>query len=227
MNNTLSDSDIVNHVKQSIQLANNNESKLNAELLAYKGMSGIKGRHLLNNICNRINCRYLEIGIFQGSTFFSALYKNKINAVGIDNWSEFTHYPESKTKFFTNLDTYKGNNTVTVLDQDCWTATENDAIDNINVYFYDGGHSEESQYRALKEFFPKMADTFVVLIDDYTKIKGRTAVVNGTTRALNELPVEILFSQILGPEVWENKPQGYVKANEWWRSICVLILKKT
>lgn len=190
-------------------------------------MSGNKGRHLLNNLCNMADCRYLEIGMFQGSTFFSAIYGNQINAVGIDNWSEFTHYKDSKQLLFTNLEKYKGNNSVTIIDDDCWKSANRPEIDNINVYFYDGGHSEESQYKAIKDFFPKLADTSIILIDDYTMIKGRTAVVKGTNRALAELPVDVLYSVVLGPEIWEQKNKNYVKRNEWWRSMRLMVLKKS
>ena len=218
--------DFIEHAKKCIERADNNESKLTQEILDYNGMSGSKGRHLLNNLCNMEECRYLEIGMFQGSTFFSAIYNNSINAVGIDNWSEFQHYKDSKQLLYTNLEKYRGDNNVTIIDDNCWKSANREELHDINVYFYDGGHSEQDQYKAIKDFYPKLADTSIILIDDYTQIKGRTAVVKGTNRALQELPVDVLYSVILGPEIWENKSADYVKSNEWWRSMRLMVLKK-
>ena len=69
---------LIEHVKQSIQNAELGISQLNSKILNLEGMSSDKVRHFLNNICSLEHGNYLEIGVWKGSTFISALYKNKL-----------------------------------------------------------------------------------------------------------------------------------------------------
>ena len=78
---------LINHVNECFVNSDRNESKLSADILSMEGMSGTKTRHLYNNICSLSGANYLEIGVFRGSTFCSAIYGNNIKATGIDNWS--------------------------------------------------------------------------------------------------------------------------------------------
>ena len=89
----------IKKIHDSFRYANNKESKINNDILDIEGMSGVKSRHFFNNICSCDDTRYLEIGSFHGSTFSSALYKNKIQAVAIDNWCQFG-YQKPKEHFF-------------------------------------------------------------------------------------------------------------------------------
>jgi len=67
---------LIEHVKKSIRNAYIGDSKLNNDILMLNGMSSSKVRHLLNNLCALPEASYLEIGVWQGSTFISALYQN-------------------------------------------------------------------------------------------------------------------------------------------------------
>jgi hypothetical protein len=79
------------HVLNSLSLAYINRSKLTQEILALEGFSGTKTRHLYNSICSAPWAKYLEVGVWKGSTFVSALYNNThCNATAIDNWSAFS-----------------------------------------------------------------------------------------------------------------------------------------
>jgi len=54
------------------------------------GMSGIRMRHLYNNLCSFEGCRCLQIGIWTGSSVFAALAGNVgCSLSAVDNWSEF------------------------------------------------------------------------------------------------------------------------------------------
>ena len=70
---------LINHVNLSVENSNNNISKLTSEILSMDGMTGIKTRHLYNNICSLDGANYLEIGTWMGSSFISAFYENNIN----------------------------------------------------------------------------------------------------------------------------------------------------
>ncbi len=73
---------LIEHVELSIQNAIDNISKINNDVINVEGMTGIKTRHLYNNICsykksNNEKLKYLEIGTWKGSSLISALYKNE------------------------------------------------------------------------------------------------------------------------------------------------------
>jgi hypothetical protein len=86
----------IHHIVTSITNAENNVSKIDdkttegQEILTYEGYTGTKTRHLYNNICSdthKVPIRYLEIGTWNGSSSISAVYKNNIEALFIDNLS--------------------------------------------------------------------------------------------------------------------------------------------
>jgi len=105
--------DLKQHVETSFENAENNKSKITDALLNMEGMSGKKTRHFYNNLLNKDDARYLEIGTWKGSSVCSAMYKNNATVVCIDNWSEFGG---PKNEFLQNFSTYKGNNDATFIE---------------------------------------------------------------------------------------------------------------
>jgi hypothetical protein len=86
------------------------DNKVSAEILNLKGMSGRKYRIFINNLISVIeDPRYLEVGAWMGSTLCSAIYKNKVRALAIDNWSQFGG---PAAQFFENIGRFKGDATV-------------------------------------------------------------------------------------------------------------------
>ena len=66
-----------------------------------EGMSGRRYRLFINALMGLIpNPRYLEVGVWAGSTLCSAIAGNKVQAVAIDNWSQFAGPRE---RFLENL----------------------------------------------------------------------------------------------------------------------------
>ena len=81
--------DLIAHIEHSFDYAEKGISNITNEILAMEGMSGTKTRHFYNNLLNKDEARYLEIGTWKGSSVCSAMYKNHATVVCIDNWSEF------------------------------------------------------------------------------------------------------------------------------------------
>jgi hypothetical protein len=106
------------HIETAFEKAKRNESKITTGILNMQGMSGIKTRHFYNNLLNRDDARYLEIGTWKGSSVCSAMCENKATVVCIDNWSEFDG---PKNEFLINFNTYKGENDARFIEQDCFT----------------------------------------------------------------------------------------------------------
>jgi hypothetical protein len=70
------------------------------------GFSGIKIKTLLNKLLSHDGVKYLEVGVFCGSTFIPAMYGNSPEAAyAVDNWSEFAG---QRDFFLANCDIFLG-----------------------------------------------------------------------------------------------------------------------
>jgi hypothetical protein len=203
--------DLVEHLKSCIERAHRRESKLTDNLPPLPGMSGKKGRALINNVCSMEGTRYLEVGLWQGSTFRAALYENEIRAVGIDDWSEFTG---PRGYFMQQLPKYVGKNTVSICDGDCF---HHFFDEKFNVFFYDGEHSVLSQYRALAHFGPMMDSEFIYMVDDFKQPE----VHQGTELVINDMGFEVLFQQGLGV-----LDRGHEDEDGWWDGFLAMVLRR-
>lgn len=206
---------VLNHVITSLRMAENNESKLPGEILNYKGMSGYKTRHFYNNICSLIpECRYLEIGTYHGSSSISALYKNKVDAVFIDNWSLFNG---NKGIFEEAISRYSNEeNKVEVIDNDCWKVDVSEMNKKFNVYLYDGGHEYEDHYKAISKYYTTLGENCIVLIDDWNWEQVR----RGTFDAIRDMNIKIKFKY----EIFTPEPHYELGITNWWNGIGIFIL---
>lgn len=204
---------ILNHVNSCIQKANNFDSNINEDVLKYQGMSGYKTRHFYNNICSLPNCRYLEIGTYHGSSSISALYKNKIEAVFIDNWSLFNG---NKDIFYDAIKKYNTGSKITVFDNDSWKINLDEIENKFNVYLYDGSHSYENQYKAISYYYTKLEENCIILIDDW----NREEVRKGTLDAFKDLNINIKFKY----EIFTQEPHYIIGVKDWWAGIGIFIV---
>ena len=198
---------MMEHVKNSIKRADLLKSKLTAEIMELDGMCQGRVRHLLNNVVNMPGARYLEIGIFKGATFVSALYNNNYDtAIAIDNWSEVGDFSE---EFKKKCDTYIGK--YKLFNADCFNVK---LEDEINIYFYDGNHLKESQARALSHFYDSLANEIIYIVDDYNWAQVRI----GTQQAIKDWTV--LYEACLGgaSNHWSGK--------DWGAGIYIAVLRK-
>lgn len=204
---------ILNHVNSSIFKANNFESNINEDILNYPGMTGYKTRHFYNNICSLPNCRYLEIGTYNGSSSISSLYKNKIDAVFIDNW----FLSGSDKNIFNNaINKYNTGSKIKVFDSDCWKINLDEIENKFNVYLYDAGHSYEDQYKAISYYYTKLEENCIILIDDW----NRPEVRNGTLDAFRDLNIKIKFKY----EIFTPEPHYIHGVKDWWDGIGIFII---
>lgn len=211
---------LVNHLDNCVAATDN----ATARYLALDGMSGPRFRHLLNRVCSIHEATYLEVGLYKGSTFFSALDGNSLNAYGVDNWSEFGGPVDIFRK---RLPEYAGHNTVTIYDGDIFSMDLSTIKTPIDIYFYDGNHEEESQAKALTYTINACADEFIFMVDDYNWPK----VHLGTQRGIKEAGLTILREYHFGANENANA-QGCALAGSpavtpvWWNGMYVSVLKK-
>jgi hypothetical protein len=164
--------------------------------------TGYRIRNIINNVCSNQDIRYMEVGLYRGGTFSAALFENAIKAVGIDNWSQDEWRRgkgTSKEQFYRTIHPIQGKNSVKIIQNNCWDVKYEDTAEHlnnkkINVYFFDGPHGYDDQYRALTEFIDFLDDEFIFFVDDCDESTS-PHVLEATLNAIKDLNLEILFEK--------------------------------
>jgi hypothetical protein len=210
--------EVKQHVETSFEKAERCESKVTDQLLNMYGMSGKMTRHFYNNLLNKEDARYLEIGTWTGSSVCSAMCGNKARVVCIDNWSEFGG---PKNEFLSNFNTYKGENQASFIEQDCYKVDVSQ-LPKFNIYMYDGNHTKDSHYNALIHYYDCLDDMFVFVVDDWNWNLAR----EGTREAIKKLKLSVLYDKEIRL-TYDNTHTPQPLAKETWHNgIYVAILKK-
>jgi hypothetical protein len=192
-------------VAAAIAKAELGQSKLSPEAIAVPGMTSPKIRHFLNNVGGADGINYLEIGIHKGATFVAANYGNKfLSSVAVDNWSQFCD-AGTRDEFVRNADQFVG--AYTLLDMDCFGIMPDQLPARVNMYLYDGDHTDDAQYRAVSHFYPHLDGQFLFMVDDWF-----TGARDGTRRAIRDLGLTTIFEAEL--------------SDGWWNGFFVALLRK-
>ena len=202
---------LVTHLKASLDNAKKHISKIpnDSDILNIKGMTSKDTRHFYNNILSLELDRplkYLEVGTWAGSSFISALYKNNtVEAIAIDNWSEvfWAEFGGAKQQFIQNLNRYLDKSyKFSFIEKDCFTV---DLGDNLfDIYMYDGGHEYEDHLKAITYFKNNLAESSIIIIDDWNWNDVRQGTFDGLEEA--NLTVihkeEIITPKNASPSFW-------------------------
>jgi len=202
-------------VINALYRADNLHSKLEKEVLSVGGFTSHKIRHFMNNMCNFDDVRYLEIGVHLGATLFSASYKNKGIFVGIDNFT-WCNQDDPKARFEENRKKLAEYCPIIFIEGDCWDTDVISCVpDGINVYFYDGAHDYQSQYKALIGYAHKMADEFVYIVDDWDWNNPKKGTFDSFIDAKVKVTTQI---ELCSPKEGDG--------TNWWNGIGIFILQK-
>ncbi len=193
-------------INKAIDNAVRGRSKLTPEILALPGMSSAWNRHLLNNLCYG---NYLEIGVWHGSTFISAVYGNEVKAFAIDNWSEFR---DEANTFHDNCKRFGIEYEFFQCDAFEMDLTK---LPKIDVFFYDGDHNQDKSCKALTYFYPVLADEFLFIADDY----DWRGVFDGIWQGIEESKLTVIYHYKLSAKVPNDK-------DTWWNGLGVFKLRK-
>lgn len=171
--------------RSALQRAISNDGKLPPEVLGLQGMSGQKYRLFINNLIGSLeDARYLEVGVWMGSTLCSAIYSNKARALAIDNWSQFGG---PATEFLMNLSRFKTADAhVSFLHND-YRAVNFATVGRFNVYLFDGPHRLEDQRDGITLALPALDERCVLIVDDW----NWQAVRQGTMDAIAAAEITI------------------------------------
>ena len=210
--------DLSSHIEHAFEQAEQGVSNITHDIIAMEGMTGTKTRHFYNNLLNRSNVRYLEIGTWKGSSVCSAMYGNCAMITCIDNWSQFQG---PKDIFLENFNKYKGENTTTYIESDCF-AVDVTTLSNYNIFLYDGDHSKESHYKALTHYYDCLDDIFIYIVDDWNWQDVR----DGTMNSITDLGLEILYEKEIRVTYDNSVTPEPLLSTGWWNGIYGVVLQK-
>jgi hypothetical protein len=199
------------NLDEIIDYATSDQTKLSSKAISMEGMSSFYVRNLLNKSVSYPNVKYLEIGAWKGSTFYSALHNNKPDyALAIDSFCTFGG-PEKE--FRQNMSDVGAN--FEFLNQDCFTVDVNNINHKFNVYFYDGEHTHKDQELALTHYYNVLDNTFLFICDDY----NWPQVQSGTKEGILKNNLKILDERTL-----LSNHNG--DTTTWWNGLYVAVLSK-
>jgi hypothetical protein len=187
------------------------------------GMSGRRYRRFVNELARSLDdARYLEVGVWAGSTLCSAIAGNNVVAVGIDNWSKFggpRERPQENVAAFA-----RDSASATILEAD-FHAVDFATLGRFNVYLYDGPHEERDQYEGLTVALPALDDEFVLIVDDWNWPQVR----EGTARAIAEFDLDQLFAIEVRTTLDGNHPPhsgSDAKLTDWHNGYFLAVLRQ-
>ena len=218
--------DLIEHIEKSLHWSDLEVSKLTQDILDIPGISSNKVKMFLNNLCNLPNAKYLEIGVYRGATFCSAIYGNDIKAIGIDNWSSPFIKPANpnhklgfyqqksqnpKDEFLNNVKKYANTKNVEAymanyLDFDYST------IEPVDIIFYDGETKFYDRYNIIKKLLPVMKNECIFIFDDW---------VWENDKALQSIQDSGLFIKYQ-KNIYTNGEDP----NDYWNGLGIFILQK-
>lgn len=183
-----------------------------------KGMTSDKIRHFLNSLISLVpNARYLEIGLWKGKTFISALYNNTsslLEAYGVENWSEFGG-EGNRSEFYLHFNSWKKQfiepKNIHILEKDCFELTPDDIKHKVNILFYDGGHTVNDQIKAVTYLEQFMQDPCIFIVDDWDEDER---VKKGTYKGFKKNTFDVLGEWHLP------------KAEEYWNGVKIFLMGK-
>jgi hypothetical protein len=211
--------DMVDHVANSIEAARAGRSKIDRSVLALPGFSSPRNRHLLNNLCNFDGCNYLEVGSWKGSTVISAAFKNSGHFTAIESFKKFWQAKSPKAELLTHKKKFRATAPFTFHETDAWQFDISLLPPGVNVYFYDGDHRPGPTKRAFTHFDASLADTFILVMDDWNRDGIRDA-----THAAIRGAYDVLYECELFTPGRECEKKGSAKS--WWNGLYVAVLRK-
>ena len=208
----------------SIDKATKKESKFHHDI---EGLSSDTVRHFLNNICSYDDTKYLEVGVYNGSTFCAAIQGNDITAYAADHWEDKNIRPvrddiewsgeEGSIETFINnvKTTWTDNSNIAILNGDIRVATEENLDKKVNTIFYDADHDGSVQKSCLNHILNYTEDEFILIVDD-ANFKD---VVESAKEFTSENKLDILYERTILTDELED-------SNSWWNGIVIFVLKK-
>jgi hypothetical protein len=207
-------------VRAAFEAAWQGGGTLDPAVLALVGMSGRKYRQFINSLIGALaEPRYLEVGVWAGSTLCSVISGNRVDVMAIDNWSQFGG---PKEVFLQNVAAHRGPDTQVRFLEGDFRAVLYDEIGRYNVYLFDGPHEEQDQYDGIALAQPALDDTYVLIIDDW----NYEAVRTGTRNAFRALNLSLDFAVEIRTTLDGSHPALAFQHSDWHNGYLIAVITK-
>lgn len=205
--------DRICHIKEAIRNGVNRQSKLTDEQFKVGGFTSPNIRHIMNNL-GAISTNYFEVGSHIGCSLVMTVYGNDLKtATACDNFSEFQNDGRTKQQFLENCEANIPGK-YTLIEKNCFKITKDEIPADIDLYLYDGGHDYDSQKEGVTHFADKLAEEFILVVDDFAWEAPR----KGTYDGIKEAGLEIL---------WETFLYDGIESGSFWNGLFIGLLKRT
>jgi hypothetical protein len=223
-------------IDAALELADNGASKISDRERELFGLSSVRLRNLLNNLCSKPDTNYLELGVYKGATLISALFGNiQTKAIGVENYRYDEREPKKwapngtiweniKSQLKDNISRYKdldlsvNINNITLLE---------DSFENIDwskqpksdVCFFDINPATSKDYDVFfTEVLKSLKTESLIVFSNYSNDKSATDL----EEALNKHSDKFTIS-------WKRKriSSGLSDSTQYYSGILVLGIKKT
>jgi predicted O-methyltransferase YrrM len=156
---------------------------------------------------------YLEIGSWKGLSIIGAMMGNyDQHFYAIDDFSQFQG---PKREFQSNLQRYGFSEKLNFIEGDCFEIFRTRFLGSqkVGVYFYDGDHSYDSQYYAIRAIEPFLANNALLIIDDCSFPQVRAA---NTLFCRLDPNIRLLF----------DIASDYNGEPKWWNGVQILSYRR-
>jgi hypothetical protein len=159
--------------------------------------------------------KWLEVGAFYGATISAAAYGHDGQFVTVDDFRQCENAEEARTSV-TALAPRCG---FRLVDLDCFSPEALTLVpEGVEIYFFDGPHGAYDHARAISHYAPKLADEFLLIVDDWNWETTR----DGTHKGILDARLKISWIK----EIKANVEPGDGDRYGWWNSLGVFALKK-
>jgi hypothetical protein len=203
-------------LKNAITMSEERRSKLTEENFAVPALVSLAGRHLYNNI-GAISTRLLECGSHIGGSFTSSISNNNlISCTSVDSFaSDWVEDRQCMPIFIQNVGKFLPKKTeFNFIHSDVFEVDLNEVPDGIDFYIYDASHSYEDQRLGVTYYLSKMANEFVMVVDDF----DWDDVYNGTYKGIIDGELDVLWQHIFQGNDHDNM--------QYWNGYGVFLLRK-
>ena len=191
-----------------------------APVLALNGMSGRRYRRLVNALVQAIpEPRYLEIGVWTGSSLCAAICENTVTAMAVDDWSQFNG---SRAQMERNLAPFLSPRVKFTLVEADFRTVDWGRHGPFNVYFYDGPHDTQDHVDAIARVAPALEGEFVLIIDDW----NWRAVREGTGAALTGAGMTVLSSLQVRTTDNDSHGEPWGQLGDWHNGYFIGVIRK-
>jgi len=179
------------------------------------GLTSPRVQNLLYGLSKHCNT-YLEIGSAMGATAAAVAQNTDIKMHCVDKWEEniqpeidvFLLPDNTKQQFDKNVQ----HPNLTIHNSDLFDVDKS-KIKDVDLFFYDGPHDAESTARAVEYYVDTLAETAILVFDDF----NWEGVVAGANQGIERAGLRVIDQRVITNDV-ENPTQ-------WWNGLYILVVQ--